>query len=174
MQEQTAWAVHQECKSLKKHNFYFHFDSPFLINAIFAKKNSNMRQIFSIFILIFITQIAFAQGTIKVTEEPEVSNLMNRYLAINESTSTVEGWRIQLLATSDRSKVEDAKRRFQTLYPNIYVDWTHSKPYYKLRAGAYGSKLEATRMLYVMKKDYPTAYPAKDDTIRPIDLLNQG
>lgn len=131
-----------------------------------------MRQIFSILVLVFITQIAVAQGTVKVTEEPEISNLMDRFLAINESTFTVDGWRIQLLATADRSKVENAKRRFQTLYPNIYVDWTHSKPYYKLRAGAFGSKLEATRMLYVLKKDYPTAYPAKDNTIRPIDLLN--
>ena len=131
-----------------------------------------MRQIFSILILVVVTQITFAQGTIKVNEEAEITGLMDRFLAINESTFTVDGWRIQLMATSDRDKVEDAKRRFQTLYPNIYVDWTHSKPYYKLRAGSFGSKLEATRMLYVLKKDYPTAYPAKDDTIRPIDLLN--
>lgn len=131
-----------------------------------------MRQIFSILILVFVTQITFAQGIIKVNEEAEITGLMDRFLAINESTFTVDGWRIQLMATSDRDKVEDAKRRFQTLYPNIYVDWTHSKPYYKLRAGSFGSKLEATRMLYVLKKDYPTAYPAKDDTIRPIDLLN--
>lgn len=131
-----------------------------------------MRQLFSILVLVFVTQIALAQGTIKLNEESEVTNLMDQFLTINESTFTVDGWRIQLLATSDRSKVENAKRRFQTLYPNIYVDWTHSKPYYKLRAGAFGSKLEATRMLHVLKKDYPTAYPAKDDTIRPIDLLN--
>ena len=131
-----------------------------------------MRQLFTILILFFITQHNFAQSTILVNEEPEITNLMDRFTTINQTTYTVEGWRIQLLATTDRSKVESAKRQFQTLYPNIFVDWTHSKPYYKLRAGAYGSKLEATRMLYVMKKDYPTAYPAKDDTIRPIDLLN--
>lgn len=131
-----------------------------------------MRQIFSILILFFVTQIAFAQGRVEVNEEQEVTDLMNRFEEINSTTYTVDGWRIQLMATSDRSKVENAKRRFQTLYPNIFVDWTHSKPYYKLRAGAFGSKLEATRMLYVLKKDYPTAYPAKDDTIRPIDLLN--
>lgn len=131
-----------------------------------------MQQIFSILVLVLVTQISFAQGRIEVKEEQEVTNLMNRFVDINSTTYTVDGWRIQLMATSDRSKVENAKRRFQTLYPNIYVDWTHSKPYYKLRAGAFGSKLEATRMLYVLKKDYPTAYPAKDDTIRPIDLLN--
>jgi hypothetical protein len=122
--------------------------------------------------LVFLTQVSFAQGRVEVNEEQEITDLMNSFVDINSRTYTVDGWRIQLMATSDRSKVENAKRRFQTLYPNIFVDWTHSKPYYKLRAGAFGSKLEATRMLYVLKKDYPTAYPAKDDTIRPIDLLN--
>ena len=117
-------------------------------------------------------QFGAAQGVINVTEDSAVSDLMNRWSEINQATLTVDGWRIQLLATSDRAKVENAKRRFQTLYPNIFVDWTHSKPYYKLRAGAFASKLEATRMLYLLKKDYPTAYPAKDDTIRPAELLN--
>ncbi|MFT4760915.1 MAG: hypothetical protein ACI9XO_000709 [Paraglaciecola sp.] len=131
-----------------------------------------MRLLFSILVLVFLTQVSFAQGRVEVNEEQEIMDLMNSFVDINSRTYTVDGWRIQLMATSDRSKVENAKRRFQTLYPNIFVDWTHSKPYYKLRAGAFGSKLEATRMLYVLKKDYPTAYPAKDDTIRPIDLLN--
>ena len=130
-----------------------------------------MRLIFSFLCLAFLSTISLAQGTINVNEEKEITALMDQFEQINRNTYTVDGWRIQLLATSDRSKVENAKRRFQTLYPNIYVDWTHSKPYYKLRAGAFASKLEATRMLSILKKDYPTAYPAKDNTIRPIDLL---
>ena len=123
------------------------------------------------FLFVFTCNCLLAQGSIKINEEPEVVAIMDNYTQINAQTITVEGWRIQLLATSDRTKVENAKRRFQTLYPNIFVDWTHSKPYYKLRAGAFGSKLEATRMLYALKQDYPTAYPAKDDTIKPIELL---
>lgn len=131
-----------------------------------------MRYMFVSIFLCFCIQFSAAQGVINVNEDSTVSDLMNRWVEINQATLTVDGWRIQLLATSDRAKVENAKRRFQTLYPNIFVDWTHSKPYYKLRAGAFASKLEATRMLYLLKKDYPTAYPAKDDTIRPAELLN--
>ena len=97
--------------------------------------------------------------------------MMDRFTEINKSKTFIEGWRIQLLATSDRQRVESAKLKFQSLYPNIFADWKHSAPYYKLRAGAYASKLEAIRMLYVLKRDYPTAYPAKDNSIRPAELV---
>ena len=144
-----------------------------LVCSIFVRKLGGMRYTFLTFILIFSFQFASAQnGQITVQEDEDVSDLIDRFVEINEATTTVDGWRIQLLATSDRAKVESAKRKFQTLYPNISVDWTHSKPYYKLRAGAFNTKLEATRLLYVLKRDYPTAYPAKDDSIKPEELLN--
>jgi uncharacterized protein Veg len=80
-----------------------------------------MRLLFSILVLVFLTQVSFAQGRVEVNEEQEIMDLMNSFVDINSRTYTVDGWRIQLMATSDRSKVENAKRRFQTLYPNIFV-----------------------------------------------------
>jgi len=123
-------------------------------------------------ILYFSNNTLFAQGTITVSSEAKISKMMDRFVEINQSKKFIEGWRIQLLATSDRQRVETAKVQFQSLYPNIYADWKHTAPYYKLRAGAFASKLDAIRMLYVLKQDYPTAYPTRDNSIRPSELIS--
>lgn len=134
-----------------------------------------MGRLFFILVLsIFCTSIGIAQNTENsqgIKEGPLIGDVMERFVEINKSKSTLEGWRIQLLATTDRQKMESTRQSFQYRYPNIPVNWEHSKPYYKLRAGAFETKLEAIRLLYLLKKDYPSAYPAKDKKIRAEELV---
>lgn len=124
----------------------------------------------AITLLLSFPVLGFSQNIV-LKETPPIGSMMDRFAAINAETSEIEGWRIQLLATTDRQKLEDELKRFKMLYPGISVDWSHSKPYYKLRAGAYISRLDTYHMLYVIKEDYPGAYPAKDK-LKPAELLN--
>ncbi len=112
-----------------------------------------------------------AQGNVTEKVDPAVASLMKRYVDSNRSTKTISGWRIQIMATTDRQRVEDALQKFQSLYPNINADWIQSKPYYKLRAGAYASKRDAIAAQYLLKSDYPTAYPVQDNEIKPEELI---
>ena len=109
---------------------------------------------------------------INVNEDYPVKLIFQQYVALNKTTASVKGWRIQLIATTDRRKVEEAKENFMTLYPGVNVDWQHDKPYYKLRAGAFLHKLDALRALQKLKLDFPGAYPANDNNIQPRELLN--
>ena len=128
-----------------------------------------MKQI--ILILAFISSCAgLTQAQVSINEQAAISQMMQRFVEINRARIAVDGWRIQLLATTDRTKLDSALRSFQNRYPNIAVDWVHERPYYKLRAGAFNTKLEATRVLYNLKRDYPSAYPAQDKNIRPEEL----
>lgn len=123
-------------------------------------------------ILILLSIPVFATGqNIVIKETPPIGSMMDKFAALNAEATEIEGWRIQLLATTDRQKVEQELQRFKMLYPGISVDWSHSKPYYKLRAGAFTSRLDTYHMLHVIKKDYPGAYPAKDK-LKPAELLN--
>ena len=121
-------------------------------------------------LLVLTCSITFSQS---ITEkvDPKVAQLMQRFVDQNKSQTTLNGWRIQLLATNDRQNMENALRRFENLYPSIPVDWLHAKPYYKIRAGAFANKREALRTLYILKTDYPGAYPVQDNQIRPEELL---
>ncbi len=113
----------------------------------------------------------FAQGKVAMNAPLAVTQLVDRYVEIQKTTPTVSGWRIQLVATTDRQEMESTLYRFQILYPYIKVDWEHEQPYYKVKAGAFQTKLDAHRILYLIKRDYPGAYPAIDTSSRPAEFL---
>ncbi len=125
-------------------------------------------------LLLFTIHIGSAQtgAQIVIEEEPAVARMMTSYIEVNKTQKTVEGWRIQVFATADRQQFDQVKRSFEYRYPNISTNWVHAKPYFKLRAGAFATKLEATRMLHVLKKEYPQAYLAVDNQMNPMELLH--
>jgi len=112
-----------------------------------------------------------AQQNVYVKEATIVTRMMFHLVQQNQLNEYVPGWRIQILATTDRRMLEKVKTEFQRDYPGILIDWQHDKPYYKLRAGAFASKLEATELLYRLKKKFPSAYQAKDNQIAARQLL---
>lgn len=121
-------------------------------------------------LVLWLAGTALAQN-IQVKEEAAISQMMDRFASINKSVAVIDGWRIQILATPDRQKLESARQVFQYKYPNINVDWVHTNPWYKLYVGAFASKLDAMRLQYLLKRDYPNAYLVKDNTVRPVELL---
>jgi len=125
-----------------------------------------------LFILISILSysICCSGQNINIIEDPSISVLLEKHVELNRLQETVEGWRIQIYSTTDRTKLEAARGRFMNRYPQIPVDWVHASPWYRLRAGAYANKLEATYALNQLKQYYKEAYLAKD-RFSPTELL---
>ena len=134
-------------------------------------KKAMKKYIFPFVLLAICYNATQAQGNITEKVDPAIASLMKRYVDSNKSTKTISGWRIQILATTDRQRIEAALSKFSSQYPNIPADWVQSKPYYKLRAGAYTSKQDAIAAQYLLKNDYPTAYPVQDNEIKPEELI---
>jgi len=128
----------------------------------------HMSRILLICLLAAAWQTAAAQN---IKEEPLIKEMMRQFEADNRNTSTVSGWRIQLLATTDRQKMDNVRQTFQYRYPNIPIDWIHDPPYYKLRAGAFSTKLDAMRLKHILEKDYTGLYLVKDDKIKTTELV---
>ena len=124
-----------------------------------------MNKFFLLCCLSFFMFNSLMAQNVNVTEDYALSQMIQRHIQNNKSSSLFSGWRVQVLSTSDRIKVEEAKQKFMRDYPGVNVDWTHAKPYYRLRAGAFTTKLEAMRLLHQLKRDYPSAFPAKDNSI---------
>ncbi len=125
---------------------------------------------FALIVLIGTATVATAQN-IHIKEEALITQMMDRFSQMNRSVTTIDGWRVQILATPDRQQLESARQVFQYKYPNINVDWVHANPWYKLYVGAFANKLDAMRLQYLLKRDYPNAYLLKDNTVRPVELL---
>ncbi len=130
-----------------------------------------MRKIFLFVIVCFWgVQLATAQNII-INEEPLITKMMYTYVTGGKSANTpttggtvqiVDGFRIQLLATTDRTKVDESQSIFNARYPGVFSGWSQAKPYYRVRVGAFTSRSDATSFLQKIKKDYPDAYIVPD------------
>lgn len=129
---------------------------------------------FQLGVLLFflcLGQILRAQE-IQLNEDPKIAQLFRNWTNSNRANPHVDGWRVQVMATTDRQQVEEARTRFRSQYPDVPADFVHEKPYYKLRVGAFRSRLEAQAFLETLV-GYTGAYPAKDSNIHPRDFLEQ-
>ena len=129
------------------------------------------KHFFPILVFFFLLSNFSHAQNIAIKEEQGITSMLYRMIEINRNNENVSGWRIQIIATTDRRKMDEEKTKFQFSYPDVKVNWEHSKPYYKLRVGAFATRLEAVRLLYRIKQDYPGAYPIKDNTIPARELV---
>ncbi len=120
--------------------------------------------------LVFILNTSAWSQEIQINESPQLSQLMKNWVNNNRVNPKIDGWRVQLMASTDRQQIEDGKNRFKMAYPSEKADWVHEKPYYKLRAGAFRTKQEAVAFISLLY-DFAGAYPVKDPQIHPRDFL---
>jgi len=113
-----------------------------------------------------------AQAAINVSADPIIEEMIEQFTINNKAQSTVPGWRVQILATTDRQRLESVMQSFKYHYPNIPVDWEHDRPYYKLQAGAFKTKLDALRLKHILSREYEGLYLVRDDKINKNELLN--
>lgn len=118
----------------------------------------------------FLASSGFAQ--INISEDFMIERMMSKFIEINKAHPVVKGWRIQVMASTDRRKVEAAYASFAGRFPQYPCEWTHVKPYYKLRAGAFLTKLEAIAATNEIKRYYRSALPAFDANIRIEEILS--
>jgi SPOR domain len=130
---------------------------------------------FCIVFLILGIKTMHSQNNLTINEEPPISRMMEIYASgIKTSAPTnpntgggasvqiVDGFRIQLMATTDRLKVDNTQTQFAALYPGVFSTWSQAKPYYRVRVGAFSSRTDASNFLTKIKKDYPDAYIVPD------------
>ncbi|MEL7159873.1 MAG: SPOR domain-containing protein [Bacteroidota bacterium] len=130
-----------------------------------------MQRFFSLFaLLLFFSAGLLAQSAISIKTEKGVDQLLELFQTENEQETVVEGWRVQILATTDRRRLETVESEFKVNYPSVPVDWVHTKPYYKLRAGAFKTKQEAERLKYTLGEQFEGVYLVKDD-VRESELI---
>lgn len=119
-----------------------------------------MIRFFIIFSFVFIT--AGLHGQVVFNEPPALTAVLKRYIASNKSQNEIDGWRIQVLATTDRRQLEQSYRRFKETFPDLKVEWVHQEPYYKITAGAFVSRRTSLAMCQEVRKQFSQALPVVD------------
>ena len=127
------------------------------------------------FALLFCSLVS-GQGTVqtnvRLLPSPEVDRIMQNYTSTNRSVATVRGWRIQILSTSDRERMEQVRNSFRVQYPYIPITYIHNRPYYLLRVGAFTDQREAIRIQYLIRPAFPSTYLVQDNEIKVTELFD--
>ncbi|MEL6654844.1 MAG: SPOR domain-containing protein [Bacteroidota bacterium] len=131
-----------------------------------------MKSILPIVILLGALMPQLSAQSVQVKMDPIIADMLNTYTTNNKAQGTVDGWRVQILATTNRQRLESVQQSFRYHYPNVPVDWMHDRPYYKLQAGAFRSKRDALRLKYILSREYEGLYLVRDDAISKTELLN--
>jgi len=126
---------------------------------------------FLIVFFLFLGCNSLISQSISIKEEPEVRKMIDHFINLNKSKPYLQGYRIQLAATTSRDQLELVKLNFEKLYPNVPTKWEHTNPYFKFQIGAYATKLEALQVIYKLKEVYPGAYLVIDKNIPPREIL---
>ncbi|MBL7815788.1 MAG: SPOR domain-containing protein [Saprospiraceae bacterium] len=126
-------------------------------------------------VLILLSFVALkAQGGVTVNEEPIITKMMANYMGINKATTStqmIDGFRIQLMATTDRRKVDQVMSAFSARYQDVPITWSQQQPYYRVRIGAFVNRDGAAKYLQNIKKDYPDAYIVTDK-VKTTEVMN--
>lgn len=143
-------------------NYIMHFPT--------SRHTSFFKYIFCLGVVLWAFRPVVAAQEIQLNEDPKITQLQRNWVNVNRSNPRIDGWRVQIMASTDRLQVEEGRNRFRQLYPEVTADLIQEKPYYKLRVGAFRTKLEALAFVPTLV-EYSGAYPARDSNIHPRDFL---
>ena len=77
-------------------------------------------------------------------------------------TKEVRGYRVQILASTDRRHIESVQREFERRYPDYPVHFAHNEPYFYLKTGAFVTMQKAQGFMKKMAKEYPASLIVTD------------
>ncbi|MEL6971390.1 MAG: hypothetical protein AAFO02_14590, partial [Bacteroidota bacterium] len=84
-----------------------------------------MKSILPIVILLGALMPQLSAQSVQVKMDPIIVDMLDTYTTNNKAQGTVDGWRVQILATTNRQRLESVQQSFRYHYPNVPVDWMH-------------------------------------------------
>jgi len=125
-----------------------------------------------IFISFFsiLTLNIYCQQSDRIIPTTEVSNLFGKYKEIHRESSTLKGWKIQILSTTNRRNMEKVRGEFMYRHPGYGIRSDFSNPYYVLRVGSFETKNQAMPLFKELKNKFGQALLVVEN-IKKSDLI---
>jgi hypothetical protein len=128
-----------------------------------------------LFVLLLFTAVAGRAQTadtsgVVVLKDPRIDQLVRKQIEINEVTTResrrfVPGFRIQVINSTDRSKVFAAKAKVYDQFPDWKPYLLYQSPNYKLRVGNFKTQEEAQDALKQLSRLFPSGLYIIPDVI---------
>jgi hypothetical protein len=105
-----------------------------------------------------------------VEKDPRIEQLVRKQIEINEATTResrryVQGFRIQVINSPDRTKVVAAKAKVYEQFPDWKSYLLYQSPNYKLRVGNFKTQEEAQDAMKQLSRLFPAGLYVIQDVI---------
>ena len=97
-------------------------------------------------------------GQVNITTSPQIDILMDVRRNANSKSSTISGFRVQIIQDTKRDLVREQKTELLQYFPNIRAYETYNAPFYKLRLGDFKDRYDAYRVYKEVKKNFKRAF----------------
>lgn len=131
-------------------------------------------QLYGVKFLLLLAMVSFIQvgnsiaqkgqepGGLDIDENAVIQSLKRQYLSYNRNNEEISAWRVLLASSNDRRQFDQQLGKFKREYPDTPHTWDYEAPYYKLKAGAYLTRLEARQAMARFKKHFSGAMEIQD------------
>lgn len=92
----------------------------------------------------------------------DLEELIGLHQSLLKKQKEQEGFRIQIVSTTDQSVIKKARMEFSELNTPLKIYQVYDRPYYKLRVGDFLTKFEAEQMVYVLLRSFPASFVVPD------------
>ncbi len=107
--------------------------------------------------LIDVSQFFSDTTVVYIDSDPNIQGLVDRHKYLNSRIRTTNGWRIQIIATSNRKLATNYQYQFEARYPHqAYM--TYESPNYKIRIGDFLKQNDAELFRGEISSSYPDAF----------------
>lgn len=108
-----------------------------------------------------IVQDRPGQGKVTISEDPNVTKLLDEIILQNAKRPGMNGFRIRIyfdLGQKSRKESDEVEKKFMTDYPGIAVYRTYQSPYYKVSIGDFRTRDNALKLYHLLLKEYPKSF----------------
>jgi hypothetical protein len=125
-----------------------------------------MKQLLTLMMLsigYFATAQNNGPGKVQIVKDSRVDELMELVHAEDMKSPGITGFRIQVFSSGNRGEAQKMKDAVYAQFPNMRPVIQYQAPNYKLRIGAYRSRMDAFKDLQDLQPVYTNAFIVKDE-----------
>lgn len=105
---------------------------------------------------------------VNVVQDKRIKDLIDRQIKANEKNNgRIEGYRVQIHFSNERSRARDVKAKFLMKYQNVGAYEKYEQPNFKIRVGDFRTRLEAYKFLKEISVDFPGSFIVQDEIELP-------
>jgi len=137
----------------------------FVLNGIFLKK---LVVCCAVICLCSAHLNAQTRGKLEIVKDSRIDSLIAHRYSTNKvavksgGLMSTRGYRVQFFSGSSRKEAFSAQSKFQQLYPQLRTYITYNEPNFKVKAGDFRTRLEATQLMQHLKSRFTSLFILSD------------